>query len=92
MFWIRNEEHNFPIHSYLEACFIVESGGSETTPNPMCLNRSRYPIDIFERCLCEAHIPVTVGNWSECILEPSSESYYKTTRSFPGKARIFFIH
>ncbi|KAK3612198.1 hypothetical protein CHS0354_016588 [Potamilus streckersoni] len=50
-----------------------------------CRNRMLYPIDEFERCLCDVPQPVPVGNWSECILEMSDDpSYSKGTRSFQG--------
>jgi len=52
--------------------------------DPKCRDTRFYPIDVYEDCLCDTYIPVAIGNWSECILEPE-ETFYRSPRLYPGK-------
>ncbi|XP_052804646.1 thrombospondin type-1 domain-containing protein 7A-like [Mya arenaria] len=36
----------------------------------VCQDPRFYPVYWLEKCLCETHQPIAIGNWSECILEP----------------------
>ncbi|XP_053409281.1 thrombospondin type-1 domain-containing protein 7A-like isoform X2 [Mercenaria mercenaria] len=67
---------------------------ARTVTKLQCRDTRFYPLDSFEECLCDTHLPVAIGNWSKCILE-ADETYYRTrtfqdlqTESAPGVTLI----
>ncbi|KAL4229485.1 Thrombospondin type 1 repeat-containing protein [Mactra antiquata] len=48
-------------------------------PPRHCRDTRFYPLDSFERCLCNTYKAVPIGNWSECILEADGRFYRPKT-------------